>query len=255
MKDFYTKYYAAIKASRAHAEFCERVFGRNLGQHGFADMAQLDLLLKLTNIGPGNRALELGCGCGLITEYLSDQSGAHITGLDFIPEAIEEARERTASKSDRLAFIVGDMNALDLPPQSFDTILSIDTLYFPSDLSRVIGQLRGALVPSGQMGILYGHGWEPWTPQEQFDTSTLPPDCTPLGCALIANGLRFTTIDLTEEDYRLACKRKEVLAELKPQFEAEGIMFIYENRWGDSNGMSKAIELGLQKRYLYHIKA
>ncbi len=254
MKEFYTRYYDALRHSAAHAEFCERVFGRNLAQHGFADMAQLDLVLNVTRLGPQHSALDLGCGSGLITEYLSDCSGARFTGLDYIPDAIAQARERTADKASRLAFVVGDMNNLDLAPRSLDAIISIDTLYFPDDLPAVVGRLEAALTPAGQMAVLYSHGWEPWKPREEFDTSTLAPDRTPLGVALLAHGLTFSTIDLTAEDYQLAKCRKEVLLELKPRFEADDIMFIYENRWGDSNGVMQAIEAGLQKRYLYHVR-
>ncbi len=254
MHDFYTSYYRVMEHSRAHAQFCERVFGANLGQHGFADLAQLDLLLEVTRLGPGHHALDLGCGNGLIAEYLSDRCGARLTGLDYIPEAIRQACERTRAKAARLDFVVGDINVLKLPPGGFDTILSIDTLYFADDLPRVIGQLKAALQPAGQMGILFSHGWEPWMPKDQFRAETLPPDKTPLGEALKANDLHFRTWDLTEQDYRLAQLRKQVLAELKPQFEAEGILFIWENRWGDANGVSQAIEAGLHKRYLYQAR-
>ncbi|MGE5138918.1 MAG: class I SAM-dependent methyltransferase [Rudaea sp.] len=253
MKDFYEKFYAATEHSLAHADFCERVFGADLSQHGFADLPQLDLLLSVTRLGPGNRALDVGCGSGLIAEYLSDKSGAHITGLDFIEEAIGQARGRTAAKADRLQFMVGDMNALELPPQSFDTLISIDTLYFPADLPGTIRQLKEALRPGAQMAIFFSHGWEPWNPPEEFDASTLAPDATPLGQALAAHGLHFRTWDLTAEDYRLARLRMQVLEELEPRFEAEGIGFIYENRIGDSKGISHAIECGLHKRYLYHV--
>ena len=44
------------------------------------------------------------------------------------------------------------------------------------------------------------------------------------------------------QDYELDKRRKEVLAELMPQFEAEGTMFIYENRLGNAEGISQAIE-------------
>ncbi len=253
MKDFYEKFYAATEESRAHAEFCERVFGANFGQHGFADLAQLDLLLSVTHLGPGNHALDVGCGSGLISEYLSDKSGAHITGLDFVEAAIRQARERTAAKVDRLQFTVGDMNALDLPPHAFDTLISIDTLYFPADLRKTIGQLKEALRPGGQMAVFFSHGWEPWQPREEFDASTLAPEATPLGRALAAHSLPFRTWDLTAEDYRLARIRLQVLEELQPRFEAEGLGFIYENRDGDSKGISQAIECGLHKRYLYHV--
>jgi hypothetical protein len=58
MQDFYEKFYAAVARSQVHAEFCERVFGRNLNQHGFSDMAQLDALLHVTRLGPGQHALD-----------------------------------------------------------------------------------------------------------------------------------------------------------------------------------------------------
>ena len=38
-----------------------------------------------------------GCGDGRIAEYLSDRTGAHMTGLDDISEVIRLARERTSA--------------------------------------------------------------------------------------------------------------------------------------------------------------
>ena len=251
MRDFYERYYDAMTRSRAHAAFCERVFGRNLCQHGFADMTQLDALIEAARLGPGQAALDLGCGNGMIAEYISDRTGAHVTGLDYIPAAIRHAQARTAAKSDRLSFMVGDINALDLEDGAYDVIISIDTMYFSNDTTATIGQLLAALRPGGRMAILFSHGREPWVPVEEFAVETLPPDKTPLAVALRANGLIFETWDFTDDEYRLALLRKQVLAELKPQFEAEEIMFIYENRMGDANGVSQAVEMGLQRRYLY----
>jgi SAM-dependent methyltransferase len=251
VRDFYERYFAAMARSRAHAAFCRRVFGADLCQHGFADMAQLDALIRATNLAPGCRALDLGCGNGMIAEYISERTGAHVTGLDYIPAAIEQARQRTAPKADRLAFVVGDIHALDLPPAAYDTIISIDSMYFSNDYALTIGQLLNALRPGGQMAIYFSHGREPWVPVEQFPAETLPPDKTPLAVALAANGLIFRTLEFTADDLRLARLRKQVLAELKPQFEADDIMFIYDNRMGDANGVSQAIEMGLHRRYLY----
>jgi cyclopropane fatty-acyl-phospholipid synthase-like methyltransferase len=254
MKDFYTAFYSTAPHSPAHHAFCERVFGRDLCQHGFADMEQLDLLLGDTHLGPGQRALDLGCGNGMITEYLSDCSGAHFTGLDSIPEAISQAIERTAGKSDRLEFVVGDINLLELPSTSFDAIFSIDSIYFSDDYAATLLALKSALKPGGQMEILYSYGREPWVPVDEFPKQNLPSDRTPLAEALKANHLSFCATDLTPQDYALALKRKAILPELKSQFKAEGIMFIYENRLGDANGFAQAIEQGLHARYLYHVE-
>ena len=97
---------------------------------------------------------------------------------------------------------------------------------------------------NGQMGMLYSYGREPWVPAEEFPKENLPPDRTPLAEALKANHLSFCTSDLTPQDYALALRRKAILLELKPQFESEGIMFIYENRLGDAQGVCQCDRAG-----------
>jgi len=254
MRDFYEAFYTTAIASRVHAEFCERVFGLNLGQHGFADMAQIERVMQITRLSPGQRVLDLGCGSGMIAEYISDCTGAHVMGLDYIPAAIHQAQTRTANKANRLAFRVGDINALNLPRSAFDVIISIDSIYFSEDYPRTICDLMLALRPGGQMAFLYAYGREPWVPKEEFPADSVLADRTPLANALKANGLNFQTWDLTQDDYRLAQQRKTVLSDLRPRFEAEGLMFIYDNRMGDAQGISQAIEEGLHARYLYHVQ-
>jgi SAM-dependent methyltransferase len=254
MRDFYERFYRTAPQAPAHQAFCQRVFGVDLCQHGFADVTQLDALMAALALKPGQRALDLGCGDGRITEYISDRSGAHLTGLDYVPLAVEQARARTTAKQDRLTFLTGDMNALELPSRAFDAIMSVDTLYFSDDLPHTVSQLNAALRPGGQMGILFSHGWEPWRPREEFNVHTLAPESTPLGLALTANGLAFTVQDFTAEDQRLAHLRQTVLGDMRPQFEAQDLMFVYENRMGDAQGIARAIEAGLHRRYLYHVR-
>jgi len=220
MRGFYEAFYTAVEHSEAHRAFCERVFGKDLGQHGFADLEQLELLIE-------------------------------VAGLDYIPLAVEQARRRTTAKSDRLAFEVGDINALELPPGAFDLVLSIDSMYFSDDYSATIRALKATLRPGGRMAIFFSYGREPWVAIEEFPAEKLPPEKTPLAEALEANSLVFRSWDLTANDYELALRRQQVLAELRPRFEAEGNLFIHENRSGDAEGISQALEAGLHARYLY----
>jgi len=223
MHEFYERFCALVPSSPVHALFCQRAFGLDLGQHGFADLAQLDALVEATDMHAGQQVLDLGCGHGRMAEYLSDRTGAHVTGLDYIPEAIRLARERITAKADRMAFVVGDLNTLDLPARHFDVILSIDTIYFSQDYAPTIGQLAAALRPGGRMAFLYSHGWEPPAPPEEFDTATLAPDRTPVAEALRANGLEFHTQDWTAADCRPTRTGRQILEGLEPQFRAEGL--------------------------------
>jgi SAM-dependent methyltransferase len=147
MKDFYEKFCAAVGHSQAHCEFCERVFGIDLGQPGFADLRQLELLQRAVGLGSADRVLDVGCGDGRIAEYLSDAAGAHVEGLDFIESAILAARRRTAAKSDRLSFAVADINRLDLPPITYGIILTIDSIYFSGDYAATVRTMKAALRP------------------------------------------------------------------------------------------------------------
>ncbi|MFC1852729.1 class I SAM-dependent methyltransferase [candidate division CSSED10-310 bacterium] len=81
-------------------------------------------------------------------------TGAHITGIDYAPEAIKRARERTRAKRPRLTFQEGDMNRLSLADAGFDTVIDIDSFAHSEDLEKLIARLKGILNSAGQMGCL-----------------------------------------------------------------------------------------------------
>lgn len=259
---WYRQYYEVTRDSPAHAAFCERVYGRNLCQHGFADMAQLDKLIEVSALGPGDRALDLGCGNGLIAEYISDRTGAHVTGIDDIPEAIAQAHERTRAKRSRLAFEVHDMARLESLPGPFDTIISIDTLYFVKE-DEVVPKIKSLLAPGGRIAILWNHSlWDPatnWreralTEAPPFPRESLQADKTPMAARLRRLGLAFQAWDLTEAHYQHALRRQAALADLRADFEAEGNQFLYQNRLDEANGERAILAAGLACRYLYLAK-
>jgi len=257
---WYRAYYDATRTSAAYAEFCERVFGRNFSQHGFSDMAQIAEMLARLDLEPGERVLELGCGNGAMAEYIAQETGAQVTGIDYIPEAIAQAQERAARAPEQLSFYLGDIGHLvdagsQLPfrSHSFDALIAVDTLYF-TDLHGTLSQMCALLAPCGQMAILYGQDKWLETSEKGFDPTTLSPSTTPLGRALLSLGLGFETVDFSRANYRHAQLKKAVLEELRPAFEAEGNLFLFENRYAEARGVIRAFEAGMAVRYLYLIR-
>jgi cyclopropane fatty-acyl-phospholipid synthase-like methyltransferase len=249
---WYRDFYRATRTSRAYAELCERLYGRNWAQHGFSDMAQVDQMLHALALIPGQRVLELGCGNGGMAEYIADVTGAHVTGVDYVPEAIWQAKERATRKPGSLTFQVMDISQLEFSEASFDALIAIDTLYF-TDIDETVRQMRMLLRLGGQMGLFYSHGAEPWVPYETFPRETLWPDSTPLAVALHKNGLAYRATDFTAAAYQQALRMKQASEDLKPALEAEGNMFLYDSRHGEASGIKAACEAGLQCRYLYHV--
>ncbi len=256
MPGFYDQFYAAIAASPAYAEFCRRAYSADFGQHGFADLAQVDALITASGLAAGRRGLDLGCGDGRMAEYIAGVTGAHMTGLDNSALAIERARARTAGQADRLAFVVGDMARLAnaFPPASFDALISVDTLYFVDEPEIPLADLMALLRPGGRFVALYSHAANPETPIPVFPRETLPPDKTPV--AIAANKLDFpyAVWDFTADDRAFARRMQQAIEELRPTLESEGNTFLYENRHAEASGILAAHEAGCAARYLYLVR-
>ncbi len=249
---FYTRYYDALPRSPVYSDFCRQLYGLDLGQHGFSDMAQVQALLDAVSLGPGESALDLGCGDGRIAETISDRTGAHVTGLDLIPTGIAQALARTHDKHDRLHFVSGDIAHLDrlFLPLSFDVVIAIDSLYF-ADLTETVRQMKDLLRPRGRMGIFYAHGADPWHPAETFPRETLDPDAGPLAGALRANQLQYRWWDFTAADYEHARRKKAIIEALRPTYSTEADRFLCESRMGEAEGVMAACEAGAHVRHLF----
>jgi SAM-dependent methyltransferase len=250
MKEWYERYFVAIEHSIAYGEFCRRVFGLNLGQHGFSDMTQIQLLVDALDINSDDRLIDIGCGTGGIITGIAEDTGARAVGVDYIEYAVSVARPRFGSS--RMHFVAADIGALCFDPESFDVVISIDTLYF-TPLNETVACIAGLLAPQGRLGVLYSHGADPENPLPVFDRSELPPDSTPLSVALRNQGLAYSTVDVTEADYQHALLKKAVLEELHLTFIAEGNEFLFDNRYGEANGVLAAIDADAHARYLYII--
>lgn len=248
MKEWYERYYIAIATSVAYSTFCKRVFGLDFGQHGFADMAQVNRLVDALRIHTTDRVVDLGCGVGGITATIARSTGANVIGVDYIENAIRLAKARHGGSG--CNFFVSDIGANALPSECADVLLSIDAIYF-HPLPQIVAEMKRLLAPKGRMGILYTHRAEGEPPYGDFDRSELLPDSTPLAAELHAQGLRFDATDLTSEDYSHALLKKRVLEELRDLFVAEGNEFLFDNRYAEANGAIQSIEDEVHIRTMY----
>jgi SAM-dependent methyltransferase len=251
VKDFYERFYRAVATSLANAVYCEELYGRNLCQHGFADLAQLDALIQESALGPGLCALDLGCGNGLITEYLLTLSQAdYLYGIDYIPEAIRQAQALAAARPGRLNFSVMDIANITLRPASFDMVVAVDTLYF-TPLAETLPQLLKLLHPGGRLAAFWSESCNPSMDLETFDREKVKMDQTELAQELKKLGLAYRAWDFTDADADHARRKEQIAEHLRPQFEAEGNLFLYENHMGEALGVQRACNAGAHGRYLY----
>ncbi len=247
---YFQRFYSAAHASEAHTRFCERVYGKDLCQEGQTDMAALGDLLAHLVLKPGDHLLDLGCGAGGISEYVSDHTGAQVTGIDYSASAIATANTRTEDKRSRLTFLQADLNTLELPAQSFDAAILLDSIYWVADFAEALMRIAQTLKPGGQIGILIVQ-----IPAYCDRPEELEIDNTPVAVALSKLNLDYQAHDYTAQFREFWPRVKESAVALREDFENEGNGFICQNwiREADDEYMP-AIKANEIRRYLYHVR-
>lgn len=123
-------------------------------RHEWAD----ELVARLDD---GARVLELGCGSGSPETRRLAQRFA-VTGVDISPRQAERARAAIPEAS----FTVADLTELELPPASYDAVVSFYVFnHVPRDLlAPLLGRIRDWLVPGGWLLSAFGvSDLESWT--------------------------------------------------------------------------------------------
>lgn len=97
------------------------------------------------------RILELCCGTGRLTIPIAKE-GYDITGVDFTPSMLEEAKEKASGAGLDITFIEADMRTLNLA-ETYDLIFipfnSIHHLYQNEDLFKTLKAVKKHLKPGG----------------------------------------------------------------------------------------------------------
>ena len=115
----------------------------------------------VARLDDGARVLELGCGSGSPETRRLAQRFA-VTGVDISPRQVERARAAIPGAS----FTVADLTELELPPASYDAVVSFYVFnHVPRDLlAPLLGRIRDWLVPGGWLLSAFGvSDLESWT--------------------------------------------------------------------------------------------
>ncbi len=232
--------------SPTYVEYCRRVYGTDGFRFNMVDNPQLAKLLEVIGLAPRERFVDLGCAVGALTDVIAEHTGAHGTGIDFAAPAIEFAQKAYADKADRLSFAVGDLNRLTLPRDTFDVAVSIDTLYFVDDVEQVVGDILGLLRPGGRFAAFYSVTREDGEPDSGLDV-----DNTLLAKSLAALGIRWSSVDFTDNSRALWSRARQAAADLREAWEAEGGATIWQSRDREARAISAIYDDGRARRYLY----
>jgi SAM-dependent methyltransferase len=142
---------------------------------------------------PGERVLDVGCGCGDSTLAAAGAVGptGRVLGVDLSPAQLDVARERAGARGlDHVEVRMADAGEADLG-ERFDAVISRLGVMFFADPVAAFAHLREAMAADGRLTFVCWQDPElnPWITTaargfgEVLDVHPTPPDDRPGGMA------------------------------------------------------------------------
>ena len=160
--------------------------------------------MRVLDARPGERILDIGCGCGQTTMALAERVGGQgaVVGIDISRPMLDVARARPlpagATQPD---FREADAQSEALGKAAFDAAFSRFGVMFFSDPAAAFANIRAALKPSARMAFVCWRPYldNPWmrVPMEAAEPLLGPPppaDPTAPGPFAFADADRVRTI-------------------------------------------------------------
>lgn len=101
---------------------------------------------------PGERVLDVACGSGTATQVVARRYCA-VTGIDYVPELIDRARQRAEAERLDVDLRVADAQDLPFDDASFDVVLSVYGVQFAPDQHQAAEELLRVCRPGGRIGL------------------------------------------------------------------------------------------------------
>jgi ubiquinone/menaquinone biosynthesis C-methylase UbiE len=134
-----------------------------VGQRWAAMQEHIDLIMNgitdtaipFANAQPGERALDIGCGCGTTTFLLAMKVAPEgtVAGVDISAPMLNVAQARAHAQNSDIAFVEADASVHDFQPV-FDLVFSRFGVMFFADPAAAFANIRKAIAPRGRLAFV-----------------------------------------------------------------------------------------------------
>ena len=148
--------FANAAAGRAVHELFDRSMGpfpARVEPFSLVTREGLERVFAELQLEPDDHLVDLCCGRGGIGLWFARDAGARLTGVDFSPTAIAEARRRVELflPDGRASFVVADASKTSLDRQSAEAVVCIDALQMLPDREAALREAGALLRGDGRI--------------------------------------------------------------------------------------------------------
>lgn len=118
------------------------------------DEQALDLLVAACRAAPGDAALDVACGPGLVACAFAEVVRT-VVGIDLTPAMLDKGRALAAEKNlGNVSFRTGDVNALPFKDASFSIVTSRYAFHHFTEPARVLREMTRVCTPGGCIAVM-----------------------------------------------------------------------------------------------------
>ncbi len=137
----------------------EAVWGEHM-HHGFYEPGQdprqaqvrlIEALLHWGGVETCQQALDVGCGIGGSSLWISERYGAAVTGITLSPVQAARAQARAAAAQLPCQFRVADALAMPFEAGCFDLVWSLESGEHMADKAQFLAECTRVLAPGGRL--------------------------------------------------------------------------------------------------------
>jgi SAM-dependent methyltransferase len=229
-------------SSQVYLDYCTELYGYGMYLFNMMDKFQLDYLFNNISISRSDFVLDLGCGSGSILNYLVQKYQCQGIGIDQLDTGI-------IHKDNKLfTYVNADIDELESCSLSPDITISVDSLYFCRRLDRLLEILTKI---KGNRLFLYYSQYV--FDKKNQDKNILKCDHTRLAESLKKAGIKYRTIDYSENERYLYEKALQILPKYKQAFEQEGHKGLFVKKMNENQLGKELYDDNCASRYLYII--